>query len=76
MEIKRCAFIVDFKGKEVPKRLSKMDVNLTYISKKFNYAIVYLDEAKGEKLLINHLKNVKGFIGVTPSLFYDENANI
>ena len=34
MEIKRCAFIVDFKGKEVPKRLSKMDVNLTYISKK------------------------------------------
>lgn len=53
-----------------------MDVNLTYISKKFNYAIVYLDEAKGEKLLVNHLKNVKGFIGVTPSLFYDENANI
>ena len=42
-------YIVDFKGKEVPKRLSKMDVNLTYISKKFNYAIVYLDEAKGEK---------------------------
>ena len=76
MEIKRCAYIVDFKGKEIPKRLNKMDVNLAYVSKKFNYAVVYLDEAKGEKLLINHLKNVKGFMRVYPSLFYDENANI
>jgi uncharacterized protein YlbG (UPF0298 family) len=76
MEVKRCAYIVDFKGKEVPKRLSKMDVNLAYISKKFNYAVIYLDEAKGEKLLTNHLKNVKGFIGVQASLFFDQNANI
>jgi len=76
MEIKRCAYIVDFKGKEVPKRLNKMDVNLTYISKKFNYAVVYLDEAKGEKLLTNHLRNVKGFIGVYPSLFFDQNTNL
>ncbi len=76
MEVKRCAYIVDYKGKEVPKRLSKMDVNLAYISKKFSYAVVYLDEAKGEKLLTNHLKNVKGFIGVQPSLFFDQNVNI
>lgn len=76
MEIKRSAFIVDFKGKEVPKRLNKMDVNLTYISKRFNYAVVYLDESKGEKLLVNHLKHVKGFVGVYPSLFFDQNANI
>lgn len=76
MEVKRCAYIVDFKGKEVPKRLSKMDVNLAYVSKKFSYAVVYLDENKGEKLLTNHLKNVKGFIGVQPSLFFDQNANI
>lgn len=76
MEIKRCAYIVDFKGKEVPKKLNKMDVNVAYISKKFNYAVVYLDEQKGEKLLINHLKRVRGFIRVYPSLFYDENTNI
>lgn len=76
MEIKRCVFIVDFKGKEVFKRLSKMDVNLIYIFKKFNYVIVYFDEVKGEKFLVNYLKNVKGFMGVIFLLFYDENVNI
>ena len=76
MDIKRCAFIVDYKGKEVPKKLSRLDVNVAYVSKKFNYAVVYLDENKGEQLLVNHLKRVKGFISVYPSLIFSEHANI
>lgn len=76
MQIERQAYIVDFVGKEVPKRLEKMDINLVYVSKKANYAIVYFDRAKGEKLLLNQLQNVKGFIGVHPSLIFNEEANI
>ncbi|WP_162146948.1 DUF2129 domain-containing protein [Acholeplasma granularum] len=76
MEIQRVAYIVDFKGKEVPKKLSKMDVNLAYVSKKGNYAVVYFDKNKGEKMLTSHLKNVKGFIRIYPSLTFNEEANI
>lgn len=76
MEIKRCAYIVDFKGKEVPKKLSKLDVNLAYVSKKSNYAVVYLDENKGEKMLLSQLHNVKGFVALYPSLFFHIESNI
>ncbi len=76
MQIERTAYIVDFFGKEVPKRLERMDINVVYVSKKANYAIVYFDKVKGEKLLTNQLHNVKGFIAVYPSLFYNETANI
>lgn len=76
MQIERQAYIVDFVGKEVPKKLERMDINLVYVSKKANYAIVYFDRAKGEKLLLTQLQGVKGFIGVKPSLLFNEEANI
>lgn len=76
MQIERMAYIVDFTGKEVPKKLERMDVNVAYVSKKANYAIVYFDKTKGEKLLLSQLQGVKGFIGVHASLFFNEEANI
>ena len=76
MQIERQAYIVDFVGKEAPKKLEKMDINLVYVSRKANYAIVYFDRAKGEKLLLTQLQGVKGFIGVQPSLLFNEEANI
>lgn len=76
MQIERVAYIVDFRGKEVPKKLEKMDIHVAYISKKANYAVVYFDKVKGEKALLSQLQNIKGFIGVYPSLFFNEEANI
>lgn len=76
MQIERMAYIIDFHGKEVPKRLLHMDVNLAYVSKRANYAIVYCDTARGEKSLVQQLQKVKGFIRVKPSLFYEETKNI
>ena len=76
MQVERIAYIVDFVGKEVPKKLEKMDVNLIYVSKKANYAIVYYDKSKGEKHLVNQLNNIKGFVSCHPSLFFNEQTNI
>lgn len=76
MQIERMAYIVDYYGKEVPKRLKKMDINLAYISKRFNYAVVYFDKDKGESLLISQLKKVRGFNRVYSSLYFNEEANI
>jgi hypothetical protein len=44
--------------------------------KRANYAIVYVDKAKGDKVLTQALSNVKGFQSVAPSLFFDENVNL
>jgi len=76
MLVERMAYIINFQGKEVPKKLNSMDVNLVYVSKKANYAVVYVDKSRGEKMLVQNLLNTKGFQGVIPSLFFDENVNI
>ncbi len=76
MLVDRMAYIINFHGKEVPKKLSTMDVNLVYVSKKANYAVVYIDKSRGEKMLSQTLSGTKGFQGIVPSLFFDENVNI
>ncbi|HEY8405721.1 MAG TPA: DUF2129 domain-containing protein [Acholeplasma sp.] len=76
MVVERMAYIVYFQGKEVPKKLNGMDVHVAYVSKRANYAIVYVDKAKGDKVLTQALSNVKGFQSVAPSLFFDENVNL
>lgn len=76
MQVKRMAYIVDFFGKEVPKRLNEMDINLVYVSRRANYAVIYCDVAKTEQALTKNLQQVKGFKSIKPSLFYDENVNI
>lgn len=76
MRINRMQYIVEYFGKDVPKKLATMDLNLVYVSKKQKYAIVYCDVSKGEKELLKQLQNIKGFKSVKESLFYDENVNI
>mgnify|MGYP000925107686 CR=1 FL=1 len=76
MQVKRMAYIVDYFGKEVPKKLAEMDIHLVYISKRANYAVVYCDQNKGEQALKKSLSNIKGFKHISPSLFFDENVNI
>lgn len=76
MRINRMQYIVEYFGKEIPRKLSTMDLNLVYVSKKQKYAVVYYDVAKGEKELLRQLQGIRGFKSVKESLFYDENVNI
>ena len=70
------AYIINFFGKEVPKKLETMDVNVYYISKKQNYAIVYADQNRGLNQLTSQLKSIRGFKNISESLSYDSNVNI
>lgn len=74
MYANRMAYVVIYFGKQVPNVLSTMPVDVSYISKKQNYAIFYGDRAQ-ENQYKNKLKDVKGFKFFGISLLYDENLN-
>lgn len=68
------AYLVYYKGKDVLTKVSKMSVNIAYISKKMNYLVFY-GEASQEKNYLNQLKNVKGFVKLELSDLYNPDAN-
>ncbi|MFA5560401.1 MAG: DUF2129 domain-containing protein [Acholeplasmataceae bacterium] len=74
MEIKRMSYIVIYQGKHILERLSKLPVDVAYVSKKLHYAVIYADKEQ-EKNLKKQLKEVKGFKFFGPSHLYDENLN-
>lgn len=74
MDVNKMAYIVYYNGKSIEKKLEKMPVNLSYVSKKLNYLVFYGDLGK-EKTYFNHLKNVKGFKKIEASPLYNEDVN-
>lgn len=67
----RDAFIVTFFNRAVIRKLNQLDTNVTYISNRFKYAVVYVDTDKGEKYLRQNLKKIKGFINLSPSIIFN-----
>jgi len=74
MYANRMAYIVFFQGKHVIEKLQTMPVDITYVSEKQNYAVVYGDKDQ-EVTFKKQLKDVKGFKFIGPSLMYDPNLN-
>ncbi|MCR3906301.1 MAG: DUF2129 domain-containing protein [Tenericutes bacterium] len=74
MYANRMAYVVFYQGKQVVEKLKSLPVDVSYISQKLNYAIVYGDN-QIEQTLKKQLKDVKGFKYVGPSHLYDENLN-
>lgn len=74
MHANRMAYVVFYKGKHVIKRIKTLPVDISYVSKKQNYAIVYGDAGQ-EQALKKQLKNTKGFKYIGPSRLFDENLN-
>ncbi|MBU1093308.1 MAG: DUF2129 domain-containing protein [Firmicutes bacterium] len=74
MYANRMAFVVFYQGKQVQEKLKNMPVDISYISTKQNYAIVYAD-VEQEQNLKKQLKDVKGFKYFGPSQMYDDNLN-
>lgn len=72
MAANRMCYIVFYQGKHVIEKLESLPLNLTYVSKKLNYAVFYCDENQ-EPNIKKQLKDVKGFKHMGPSPLFDEN---
>lgn len=74
MHVNRMAFVVFYQGKRVLEKIKSLPVDVAYISKKQNYAVLYSDAEQADNLR-KKLKVVKGFKFIGPSHMYDQNLN-
>lgn len=74
MYASRMSYVVFYQGKHVLDKLKTLPVDITYISEKQGYAVVYADKDI-EANLKKQLKDVKGFKFVGPSQMFDPNLN-
>lgn len=70
----RMGYVVFYRGNQVIKKLEQLPVDVTYTSKKLDYAIVYADSTYESKLK-KTLKFTKGFKHISPSKTFDETLN-
>jgi len=70
----RMQYVIFYQGKHVLEKLQTLPVDISYVSDKQNYAIVYGDK-EVEQQLKKQLKDVKGFKFIGPSHLYDETLN-
>lgn len=74
MLVDRMSYIIFFKGNHVVDKLNDLPVDVTYVSKKKRFVVVYADKSNEESIK-KALKDIKGFKGFTPSQTFDENLN-
>jgi uncharacterized protein YlbG (UPF0298 family) len=74
MYANRMSYVVFFQGKQVIDKLKTLPVDISYVSEKQGYAVVYGDKDI-EQNLKKQLKDVKGFKHVGTSQTYDPNLN-
>jgi uncharacterized protein YlbG (UPF0298 family) len=74
MYTSRISYVAIYHGKHVLNKLKNLPVDITYISNKQNYAVVFFDKPN-EQNIIKQMKNVKGLKHFGPSQTYDESLN-
>lgn len=74
MYANRMSYIVYFHGKHVLEKLKTLPVDVSYVSEKSNYLILYTD-LEQEANIKKQLKNVKGFKQIVKSHLYDPELN-
>ncbi|MFA5471196.1 MAG: DUF2129 domain-containing protein [Acholeplasmataceae bacterium] len=74
MYTNRVAYVAIYHGKHAINKLKNLPVDITYISNKQNYAIVYFDKSN-EDNFVKQMKNVKGLKHFGPSQTYDDSLN-
>ncbi len=75
MPVNRMAYVVFYHGKHVLNKLESLPVDVTYVSKKQHYAVVYGD-ADQENNIKKQLKGIKGFKFFGPSELFDTTLNL
>lgn len=74
MYTNRISYVAIYQGKHVLNKLKNLPVDISYISEKQNYAVIYLDKAN-ETMVVKQMKNVKGLRHLGPSQTYNEELN-
>jgi len=74
MYANRMSYVVFFQGKHVIEKLRSLPIDVSYVSEKQGYAVVYGDKDI-EANLKKQLKDVKGFKHIGPSQLFDPNVN-
>ncbi|PKK99516.1 MAG: hypothetical protein CVV57_00225 [Tenericutes bacterium HGW-Tenericutes-2] len=74
MYANRMSYVVFYQGKHVIEKLRSLPVDISYVSEKQGYAVVYGDKDI-EANLKKQLKDVKGFKHIGPSQLFDPNVN-
>jgi len=74
MYANRMSYVVFYQGKNVIEKLQSLPVDISYVSEKQGYAVVYGDKDI-EANLKKQLKDVKGFKHIGPSHLFDPNVN-
>jgi uncharacterized protein YlbG (UPF0298 family) len=74
MYANRMSYVLFFQGKHVIEKLRSLPVDVSYVSEKQGYAIIYGDKDI-EANLKKQLKDVKGFKHIGPSQLFDPNVN-
>ncbi len=70
----RMSYVVYYRGNQVLKKLEQFPVEISYISKKLSYAILYMDKELEHKIR-KMLRFTKGFKFFEPSKTFDESLN-
>jgi uncharacterized protein YlbG (UPF0298 family) len=70
----RMAYVIFYQGNKVLKKLETLPVDVSYVSKKMSYAIIYSD-VEAERQIKKELRFVKGFKHMSPSKTFDETLN-
>ncbi len=74
MYTNRISYVAMYQGKHVINKLNNLPVDISYISEKQHYVVIYLDKAN-EEMIVKQMKNVKGLKHFGPSQTYDEGLN-
>ena len=74
MYANRMSYVIFYQGKHVIEKLKSLPVDVSYVSEKQGYAVVYGDKDI-EANLKKQLKDVKGFKHIGPSQLFDPNVN-
>lgn len=67
--IERVSYVVYYKN-DISKLLKNEKINITYISKKNNYLVFFMDK-KDEKEILQKLKNIKEITNIEKSYLTD-----
>lgn len=76
MKVNRKSYIINYVGNKVPKKIAEMDLHCVYISKRFSYAVIYIDANKSVSQVADQLRKTKGFRGISESPNFDTSLNI
>ena len=74
MYTNRISYVAIYHGKHALNKLKNLPVDVSYISGKQHYAVIYFDKSN-EDMIVKQMKNIKGLKHFGPSQTYNDELN-